>query len=123
MRQALDDPTLAGEARSALLRQWASFLLAEAQTTADPRRAAELCAQVIDMGQMPEDRLSWVCERLNAVGRYQRVIELIEQRLLWGRPLPQDFPVELERAYRGANRPDDAERAATAAKSGLGSGW
>jgi Ca-activated chloride channel family protein len=122
MRQALDDPKLAGEARSSLLRQWASFLLAEAQTTADPRRAADLCAQVIEMGQMPEDRLSWVCERLNAVGRYQRVIDLIEQRLLWGRRLPQDFPVELERAYRGANRPDDAERAATAAKSGLGSG-
>jgi hypothetical protein len=113
MKQALSDPKLTAEVRLALAGQWASELLREARASADPRRAGDFCLQVLEMGQMPESLLPWACERLNSAGRHQRVIELAEQRLRKGRVLPREFLEQLQRAYLGANRPDDAERAAT----------
>jgi hypothetical protein len=104
--------TLADETDDAPLR--AELLVRQAELTADPADAADIAWKVFQSGELPDGRVSWATRRWSEAGQDDRVIRASERRLRLGKELPPTVAEALEDAYRGADRLQDAHRAATA---------
>jgi hypothetical protein len=85
----------------------------QAELTPDWNESSEIVWAVHESGRLPHERLAWACRRWNDADQPNRVIEAAESRLRFGRPLPDDVPIQLEAAYRSVGRKNDAKRAAT----------
>jgi len=97
-----DDPRLRGR-----------LLLREAELAIDTNLAADVAWQVHQMGQLPAERNAWACWLWNTANQPGRTIGRLEGKLRRGGTLDEFELSTLETAYREANRPIDAQRAAT----------
>jgi hypothetical protein len=104
---------LANETKDARLRS--RLLVRQAELVIDSKLAADVAWRIHETDELPAERIAWACGVWNAAGQPGRTIAVLEKRLLRGKALGQAELKELEAAYRAAQRPVDAQRAATTA--------
>ncbi len=85
----------------------------QADLAEEPAAAAEIAWGILQTGQLPEERLWWLCRLCRRADREDLIVEAAEARLRSGRSLPNMVLRYLEEAYISLGRKADALRAAT----------
>ncbi|SFJ41721.1 VIT domain-containing protein [Planctomicrobium piriforme] len=106
---------------AALMRQLATearqqefktqLLIRQAELVTDVTLKAQLCQDLIESGQMPEDKQDWAYKQMIAGGAADAIIRWNEQKLRMGQILTSMDRSALAQAYRQQGRAIDSQRA------------